>query len=154
MEVADQIREVSTRNLPTGVLIYVVELANGNQYTTRDRSLGQLASSNLGQTAHIDYDEQKRGQYTNRFINTLTLIDTPAGNGGGREERPAGLFDDAAPEAIVAVVSTDKDLQIAKAVALKAAVDVMQYLPTEQRTVANIEIAAEHFTRWLVTWRP
>jgi hypothetical protein len=149
MEVADQIREVSTRPLPSGDLIYVVELANGNQYTTRDRGVGQLAASNLGEVAHIDFDQKQKGQYTNRYINNLTVLEK-----NGQPDRPTGLFDDAVPEPATSGVALEKDLQIAKSVALKAAVDILQYLPAEQRTVANVETAAEHFTRWLVHWKP
>jgi hypothetical protein len=150
MEVAEQIRNVSTRSLPTGVEIFVVELSNGHQYTTRDRSLGQLAGSNIGQTAHIEFDQQQKGQYTNRYINTLTVLESSP-----PEAKPAGLFDNAEPEpAAGGVVATDKDLQIAKSVALKAGVDILEFLPAEQRTVANVVIAAEFFTQWLVSWRP
>jgi len=149
MEVAEQIREVSTRNLPSGDKLYVVELANGNQYTTVDRSIGQLAASNLGETAHIDFDQKQKGQYTNRYINNLTILEPSNGQQAGR---PAPLFDDTAPEQ--PVVALEKDLQIAKAVALKAGVDILEHLPAEQRTVANVVTAAEFFTTWLVNWRP
>jgi hypothetical protein len=163
MEKVDTVAEVKTKELPTGVTIYLLLDSQGNEYSTRDRDLARVghAAWESGQHVHFDYDEKKGGQFnqfTNRYLNSLDPVEdgtspfAPPFPGNEPDRQPPGLFDDAAPEP--AVVSTDKDLQIAKAVALKAGVEILQYLPEDQRTVSNVVTAAEFFTRWLTTWRP
>jgi hypothetical protein len=165
VERVDTISDVRLKELPTGVTLYLLKDSQGQEYSTRNRDLARVAEEahTSGQHVHLDYDEKKNDRgFTNRYLNAVRPIAdgspmTTVGQAmqeaqAAQANRPAGLFDDAEPEP--AVVQTDKDMQIAKAVALKAAVDVLQYLPENQRTVANVETAAEHFTRWLVSWRP
>jgi len=152
MERVDMVSTVTKKDLPTGVTIYLIAGADGTEFSTRDRNMAQVAEGarNSGISVLLDYDERKNDRgFTNRYLNSVTL--TPEVNFPAPEPQPAGLFNDTAPPSSVV---GDKDLQIAKAVGLKAGVDVMQYLPEAERTVSNVVTAAEFFTNWLVTWKP
>ena len=164
MERVDTIAEVKTKELPTGVTIYLLLDSEGREYSTRNRDLARVghAAWESGQHVHLEYDEKKGGQFnqfTNRYLNGIEPVQDgtePLGN--EPDKQPPGLFDDAAPEPIathaVSPSEAEKNLNIAKSVGLKAGVDVLQYLPEEERTVSNVITAAEYFTTWLVSWRP
>jgi hypothetical protein len=177
MERVDQITEVRTKPLNDGRTLYLIFDSKATEFSTTKRELAQVAQQAVanGAFAQLDYivKTNDRG-FTNHYLNGISLLpdDQPTLGPGleaalsqaqaaqiaaGREEppRPSGLFDDAAPEALAhRDPGTEKDLAIAKAVGLKAGVEVLQYLPPEQRTVSNVVTAAEFFTRWLVSWRP
>jgi hypothetical protein len=150
-EIVDSISSVDTKELPTGVVLYLVKDSKGKEYSTRDRTLAQAAYKTIGGYALFDFTEKKNERgYVNRYLNHLAPVEAPA-EPQGEDGPPAGLFDDTAPEP---TVSLDKDLQIAKAVALKAAVELMQYFEPEHRTSTNVTGVAEYFTQWLIEWKP
>jgi hypothetical protein len=163
MERVDTISDVRTKELPTGVTLYLLKDSDGKEYSTRNRDLARVADEarSSGQHVHLDYDEKRNDRgFTNRYLNSISPVDAMdsmttvgAAMRAAQEAagRPASLFDDAEPPPSA---TSEKDLQIAKAVALKAGVEILQYLPEDQRTVSNVQTAAEHFTRWLMTWRP
>jgi hypothetical protein len=172
MERVDTITDVKTKELPPRdgqppVTLYLLTDSAGREYSTRNRDLARVGHEALErkQYVHLEYDEKKGGQFnqfTNRYLNSIELVadGTPTGFGdppGNEPDRqPPGLFDDADPGPIGRTDTSagDKDLNIAKAVGLKAGVEVLQYLPPEERTVSNVITAAEYFTTWLVSWRP
>jgi len=167
MEKVDTLSEIKTKELPPRdgqppVTLYLLFDSAGNEYSTRNRDLARVGHQALESRhyVHLDYDEKKGGQFnqfTNRYLNSIELIDSPADFLGNEPDRqPSGLFDDAVPDALAAATPQpdSKDLQIAKAVGLKAGVEVLQYLPPEERTVSNVITAAEYFTTWLMSWRP
>jgi hypothetical protein len=164
MERVDTISDVRTKELPTGVTLYLLKDSDGKEYSTRNRDLARVANDaqTSGQHVHLDYDEKKNDRgFTNRYLNAIRPVgdDIPMTTVGqamraaqaAQDDRPLDLFADSEPPPSG---TSDKDLNIAKAVALKAGVEILQYLPEDQRTVANVQTAAEHFTRWLTTWKP
>ena len=145
-EIVAPISEVQTKTLPTGVVIYIVKAA-GKEYSTRDRSLAQIGYRAVGSDVLLDYDEKKNDKgFTNRYLNHIAPVD-----GGGPAEAglpPSGLFDDSEPE-VARASGIDKDEQIARAVALKAAVDTLPQLPAEQRTAASVLQIADFYMPFL-----
>jgi hypothetical protein len=169
MEKVDTLSEIKTKELPPRdgqppVTLYLLFDSQGNEYSTRNRDLARVGHAALErrQYVHLDYDEKKGGQFnqfTNRYLNSIEPVaDSGLGEPLGNEpdRQPSGLFDDADPGPIgrMDTSASEKDLNIAKAVGLKAGVEVLQYLPPEERTVSNVITAAEFFTTWLVSWRP
>jgi hypothetical protein len=147
-EIVDQISDVETKQLPTGIMLYLVKDSKGKEYSTRDRALAQQAYKAMNEYVLFDYTEKKNERgFTNRYLNHLAPVEPPKGDGGGLGEGPpAGLFDDSAPEP----VQTSKDEQIARAVALKAAADIVGLLPEDQRTPNSIIGMADFFLPWLL----
>jgi hypothetical protein len=154
-EIVDQISEVETKTLPTGTILYLIKDSKGKAYSTVDRAIAQEAYGLVGtpQAAHIDYTEKKNEKgFTNRYLNQFSIqpaessFESPV----KAEGPPAGLFDDTAPPS----EEGRRELQIAKAVALKAAVELMQYFEPEDRTSTNVTGIAEYFTQWLIEWKP
>jgi|SRR5262245_2324798 len=166
MERVEQIKEVKTKELNDGRILYLIFDSKGTEFSTMKRDLVRVAYDAVenGGYVHIDYAEKTNDRgFTNRYLNAIKAIDgdpmTTVGQAmraaqAAQDDRPLGLFDDAAPAEPAIDREAEKNLSIAKAVGLKAAVDVMPLLPEDQRTVSNIQTAAEHFTRWLTTWRP
>lgn len=163
MERVDTVTDVKTKELPTGVTLYLVVGADGTEFSTRERALAQTADEarKQGTSVLLDYDEKKNDRgFTNRYLNSL--VPTPEVS-FPRNDNPPGLFDDSASTLGLGADQgagdfpgklDAKDLQIAKAVALKEGVNILQYLPDGQRTPANVVTAAEFFTRWLLTFKP
>jgi hypothetical protein len=159
-EIVDTIREVETKQLPTGTVIYLIKTSGGKEVSTLKRDIAQEAYALVGTTtfAHIDYTAKKNERgFTNNYLNELTVqqeetIAGPAPFGGqpGPSDPPPGLFDDTVPPS-----SDDRrELAIAKAVALKAAVDLMAYFEPQDRTSTNVTGVAEYFAMWLLEWHP
>ena len=167
-EAVAQITEVETRTLPTGVVIYVIKAA-GKEYTTRDRTLAQEAYGAVGKDAHFDFNPKKNDRgFTNNYLNHLSVMGDE-GNGGLLGGPPpfagssaaeplaplADPFADSEPEVIVGRdKDAERELSINKAVALKLGVEILQYLPEDQRTVVSVTAAAEYFLPWLQDYRP
>jgi hypothetical protein len=154
-EIVDQISEVETKTLPTGTILYLIKDSKGKEYSTVDRAIAQEAYALVGtsQTAHIDYTEKKNERgFVNRYLNAFSIQPDEGGfkAPAKAEAPPAGLFDDTAPPS----EEGRRELQIAKAVALKAAVELLQYFEPEDRTSTNVTGIAEYFTQWLLEWKP
>ena len=167
MERVDTITKVETKPLNDGRTLYLIFDSQGTEYSTTKRELAQVANSVAGgeKYAHLDYVTKTNDRgFTNNYLNKIEAVpddlslnpalqETMAKAQAAQAGPPPGLFDDAVPEPSASPM-LDKDLNIAKAVGLKAGVEMMQYLPEGQRTPANIITAAEFFTNWLVSWRP
>src|SRR5581483_4645917 len=99
-------KDVNTRRgLST---VYTLKGSDGRTYTTFDRELAVAASELRGKTVVFDYVESKNGDFINYNLNAVT-------------EAAGGV--DIPVQTIAATPSTDKDVSIARAVALKAAVE-------------------------------
>jgi hypothetical protein len=176
MEKVDTISEIQTKELPARdgkppLTLYLMKDSEGREYSTRDRSLAQtaLAAYQSGAHVHLEFDEQSAGQYgqfTRRYLSSLHQVDEQLGPVGQAVRQAQAIatgtsgavstdpFEDAIPDPPRRDREAEKDLSIAKAVGLKAGVEVMQYLPETERTVSNVTVAAEYFTQWLVSWKP
>lgn len=172
MERVDTISDVGTKTLPTGVVLYVIKDSEGSEYTTRDRAMAQTAQDAIGPKSivHLDFDQKKNDRgFTNRYLNEIVPV---PGESSGQlstldpasalPQPPPSLFEDTQPEPVGSPVGPfpaptvgmnldgQKRIDIARAVALKAAVDVLQYLPENERTFPNVKLAAGSFLDWLM----
>src|SRR6184192_493543 len=84
---------------------YDVKDAGGNKYSTFDEGLGKKAEEAKGRTATLVYEEEQKGQYVNRILKGVAIQ---------VESVNASQF---AP-------TSNKDEQIARAVAFKGAIDL------------------------------
>ena len=170
-EAVDTISAVETKTLPTGTTIYVIKDSQGREFTTREGEIAQMAHAAIPTKGivQIDYTEKKGGQFgqfTNRFINNLSLLpdnsDGPAAQTlFANDDQPiptlAGpdpFMDTEPPPTIGRDRDAEKELSINKAVALKAAVELMEWFEPDQRTAINVTGAAEYFLAWLQDYRP
>jgi hypothetical protein len=64
----ESVRQIETRG---GNTRYVVQDADGNEYTTFREAIGDKASALEGQRARIEYHTEKRGQYTNVYLDKI-----------------------------------------------------------------------------------
>jgi hypothetical protein len=145
-EMVDQISDVETKQLPTGVVLYLVKDSKGKEYSTRDRALAQAAYKAINEYALFDYTEKKNDRgFTNRYLNHLAPVEAPSEEKGLGP--PPDLFDDTAP---ASAQTTSKDEQIARAVALKAAAEIVGLLPEQERSPENIVQMADFFLPWLL----
>jgi hypothetical protein len=77
------IEEVQTFDTRSGNTRFVVRDQDGNEYTTFRESIGEAAQRLEGRRARIEYHENKRGQYTNVYLDKVEPApEAPAGSGG------------------------------------------------------------------------
>ena len=62
------VQEVETRG---GNTRYVVRDTDGNEYTTFRETIGTRASELEGRRVRVEYHTQKRGQYTNVYLDSI-----------------------------------------------------------------------------------
>lgn len=156
MERVDTISEVRTKELNDGRTLYLIHDSQGTEYSTTKRELARVAfqARDSGSSVHLDFVRKTNDRgFTNQYLNEISEIPDSAARGNEPDRQPPGLFDSAEPEPR-ANPQAEKDLAIARAVALKAAVDTMPLLPESERSVSNIVTAAEFYTDWLMTYRP
>jgi hypothetical protein len=79
VEAEVRIDEVKTFDTSGGNVRFVVRDAEGNEYTTFRERIGEAAKRAEGRRARIEYHENKRGQYTNVYLDKVEpLPDEPA----------------------------------------------------------------------------
>jgi hypothetical protein len=71
MEAVTTIAEVRTFETRGGNVRYVVRDADGNEYTTFRETIGGQARELEGRRVRIEYHEEKRGQYTNVYLDKV-----------------------------------------------------------------------------------
>jgi hypothetical protein len=80
VEAEVKIEEVKTFDTSGGNVRFVVRDSDGNEYTTFRERIGEAAQRAEGRRARIEYHENKRGQYTNVYLDKIEpLPDEPAG---------------------------------------------------------------------------
>ena len=122
------IESVTKKDLDGGKTVYTVT-ADGKKYTTFKSDVATAAKALQGQTAEIARESKQKGEYTNWYIN------------GARPVQAA---------AVIPNTPDDKAESIARAVALKAAVDFQ----AGKGSVADVKLAANEFLAWLTGAAP
>jgi hypothetical protein len=84
----ESVQQVETRG---GNVRYVVRDADGNEYTTFREAIGSKAVQLEGQRTRIEYHTEKRGQYTNVYLDSIVPVpgSTPADHGDTDPEEVA-----------------------------------------------------------------
>ncbi len=67
------VSEVETVETRGGNTRYVVRDENGNKYTTFREQIGEAALRLEGRRARIEFHEQKRGRYTNVYLDAIEV---------------------------------------------------------------------------------
>lgn len=119
--------DVTAKQTEKGAVYTVV--AGGDKFSTFKLEVAEQAKAAKGQRAVIDYitkDRERDGKtYTNKYVNSV-VVDKPAASGFTVEVDP-------------------KQESIARAVALKAAVDFQ----AGKGSVLDVKLAADEFLAWL-----
>ncbi len=89
MDVVTKIADVRTFETRGGNQRYVVRDADGNEYTTFREAIGEQARGLEGRRVRLEYHEEKRGQYTNVYLDKVEPV----------AEEPADTSDTDAEEA-------------------------------------------------------
>lgn len=113
-EIHGQIKAVNGKTTPTGKTVYEIEFSDGKTYATFKQDVAVEARAAIGSSVTAEVSEQQKGQYTNYYWNGITA----------KTADPAPVVQ-WIPGQIQAPAPSDKDAQIARAVALKAAVDLV-----------------------------
>ena len=129
--------------------VFDIKASDGRKYGTFNRKLAEQAGTLKGQVVDIEYSVRVKGDYTNYSLEGLRASEsatasTVATNTSSSSEGVSGAL--TAPQAPSTTV-TSKDEQIARAVALKAAVEVVSSGYAE----GNIFELAGQYTEWLLT---
>jgi hypothetical protein len=74
----DEVRTVETRR---GTVRYVARDADGNEYTTFREDIGERALHLQGRRVRLEYHEERRGRYTNVYLDRIEPVPAPAGVG-------------------------------------------------------------------------
>ena len=85
MTIAD-VRSFETKG---GNTRYVVRDERGGEYTTFREQIGAAARAAAGKRARIEYHEQKRGQYTNVYLDAVEPVGGGAPDGDDTEPEEA-----------------------------------------------------------------
>jgi hypothetical protein len=129
-------RDVTARGEQTTV--YSFKASDGRKYDTFRRDIAVPGSTLRGKTVVIDYKERKKGEYTNYDLLSI------------REAADAVLLQGFKQEPTPNISSqSDKDVSIARAVALKAAVETAVGLQIETDKEGVVAIAG-FYADWLL----
>ena len=88
MERETTLEDVRTFETRGGNTRYVVRDSEGNEYTTFREQIGDKARALAGRRTRIKFHEQKRGQYTNVYLDAVESLDEGAGEDEGRDTDP------------------------------------------------------------------
>jgi hypothetical protein len=97
MEREVMVRDVRTFETKGGNTRFVIRDADGNEYTTFREAIGEAAKRVEGSRARISFHEQKRGQYTNVYLDEIEPLSGADGDDTDPEEAGWRTAVDAAP---------------------------------------------------------
>lgn len=147
-EVTVTLNDVDSRDVKVrgeDATVYSFKASDGRKYDTFKREIAVPGSQLRGRLVVIDFDEVQKGDYTNYKLKGIKLADAgEAGGGGFAATANLGTSDDI-PRA------SDKDTSIARAVALKAAVETavgLQLMDADSDSILGI---ADVYAGWLLT---
>jgi len=106
-ELTAVVDDVRVKKLSDDRQLYVIK-SDGKEFTTFKRDLAASAKAMIGQQAKIDYTEKQNGEWTNRYLENV---------------ESAVEFKQATAPA--------REIDIRRAVALKAAIEMLPYFPSE-----------------------
>jgi len=86
MEAFTTIGDVRTFETRGGNARYVVRDVDGNEYTTFREAIGDKAVELEGKRVRIEYHEEKRGQYTNVYLDRVELAPADSAAGGAHPD--------------------------------------------------------------------
>jgi hypothetical protein len=75
MDVVTTLGDVRTFETRGGNQRYVIRDADGNEYTTFRETIGEQARELEGRRVRLEYHEEKRGQYTNVYLDKVEPAD-------------------------------------------------------------------------------
>lgn len=129
--------------------VYEFRCSDGNKYTTFKRDIAVPGSQLRGRLVTIDYTEKQKGDYTNYYLNSIKLADT---GDAGLEVNLRGTDGfGSTPIAQGITTQEDKNVSIARAVALKAAVETAVGLQLADADSDAILGIANVYAGWLLT---
>ena len=148
-------RQVSTRYGPKTV--WNIKASDGRYYGTWDAELGQAAGRSRGQQVEIEYEyrqSQKNGNtydnYDLKALRASTVQGTTQDTGNAQEAPRTAPVASYGPSGNTKSYQ-DKDSSIARAVALKAAVELAAGGVIEDPSPEGLVTVSEYFTGWLLT---
>ena len=106
-ELTAVVDDVRVKKLSDDRQLYVIK-SDGKEFSTFKRDLAASAKAMIGQQAKIDYTEKQNGEWTNRYLENV---------------ESAVEFKQATAPA--------REIDIRRAVALKAAIEMLPYFPSE-----------------------
>ena len=83
MEAEVQVREVRRVETRSGSIRFVLQDADGNEYTTFREAIGEEAERYAGRRVIVSYHEEQRGSYRNVYLDGVR--EAPAEGGSGVE---------------------------------------------------------------------
>ncbi|HEY6018839.1 MAG TPA: hypothetical protein VIY48_02810 [Candidatus Paceibacterota bacterium] len=130
--------------------VFEVKTTDGKKYSTFKAPLGQMAGALRGQAVVIQYSEQERNGYTN-----YTLEGIQPSQSQPVETGQQGVVVQAGPvshnlTATASYSTSSKDESIARAVALKAAVDTVTGLQIVDANSSVVLAVADVYRAWLL----
>lgn len=132
--------------------VYEFKASDGRKYTTFKRDVAVPGATLRGRLVTIVYTEKKKGDFTNYYLESITaavgdpgvLVDL-RGDAPGTWEKQ-----DAQTESANIRSAPDKDVSIARAVALKAAVEsATGFIDID--TATDVLNVADVYVDWLLT---
>ncbi len=131
-------KDIQTKSGKPGTLT-IFQTASGREYSTFKGEIASQANLLIGvPNSVIEYDEVKKGEYTNYYL-------TGAKAGAGQTANDPAYVATLAP----ATPGLAKDEAIARAVALKAAVDTLPSLGEPTKDPASVIALADFYLGWL-----
>jgi hypothetical protein len=115
------IQGVFTNDLPSGRKIYKIKTVDGEEYATFKPEIAEKARQYEGHEAQILYVVVEKNGYTNLYLNDVI------------DPEPS-----VKPQAEIPFEASDKDVQIARAVAMKAAVEYLSVPEQERESVKTL----------------
>ena len=85
-EAVVEVAEVTALQTKSGNVRYVLRDGDGNEYTTFREEIARDAVAAEGKRARIEFHEQRRGQFTNVYLDAVEPLED---DGGAAEAKPA-----------------------------------------------------------------
>lgn len=144
MEIQGQIETVEGKSTSKGT-VYEIKIKDGETYSTWDQAVATEARNAVGSVVTADVAVKQNGKYTNRYWNGFT----PAAGAHSNATQTTPTVSAPIPQQPASTPS-DKDAQIARAVALKAAVDMANGGLLGEPTPALVVATAQQFEPYLL----
>lgn len=89
MEVLTTLAEVRTHQTRNGNTRFVARDADGREYSTFREEIGAKAQQLEGAPVRLSFHEEKRGNYTNVYLDEIEATERPGGGDAGAEIQEA-----------------------------------------------------------------
>lgn len=131
------ISDVRIKTLANGRELFIIQDSSGQEYSTMKRELAERARTWKGGLAMLTFDVKEKNGFVNRYLNAVDEAPMSNGNAGFTVDTPQRDPD-------------ERRIDIARSVALKAAIDLACHGQLDMTAPADLTKVANFLVGWLL----